>query len=97
MLPSALPRRSFLKALLASGAAPLLLPARLWSAPVGPNDAIRLGFIGCGIQSRGLLGGFLKLPNTRVVAVCDVDTTRRENHKQIVSEYFRKSSWICAL
>ena len=92
MFPSSLPRRSFLKTLLASSAAPLLLPSRLWSAGVGPNDAIRLGFIGCGIQSRGLLGGFLKLPNTRVVAVCDVDTTRRENHKQVVTEFYSKQS-----
>jgi predicted dehydrogenase len=92
MFPSSLPRRSFLKSLLASGVAPLLLPSRLWSATAGPNDAIRLGFIGCGIQSRGLLGGFLKSAETRVVAVCDVDTTRRENHKQIVTDFYSKQS-----
>jgi predicted dehydrogenase len=87
-----LARRSFLKAALCSGAAPFLLPSRIWSAGEGPNAAVRLGFIGCGIQSRGLLGGFLKLPDTRVVAVCDVDTTRRENHRQIVTEYYSKQT-----
>lgn len=93
MCPSTpLPRRSFLKTVLCSGITPALLPSRVWSASVGPNDAIRLGFIGCGIQSRGLLGGFLRLPDTRVVAVCDVDTTRRENHKQIVAEHYSKLS-----
>ena len=61
---------------------------------MGPNEAIRLGFIGCGIQSRGLLSGFLKLPHTRVVAVCDVDTTRRENHKQITTDFYSKQSDI---
>jgi len=81
-------RRSFLKSILAAGSAPLLLPARLWSAPVGPNDTIRLGFIGCGIQSRGLMNGFLGKSNTKVVAVCDVDTTRREDHKRIVETFY---------
>ena len=85
-------RRSFLQSVLAAGVAPLLLPSRIWAAPVGPNDTIRLGFIGCGIQSRGLMGGFLKLPNTKVVAVCDVDTTRREDHKRIVEEFYTKQS-----
>jgi predicted dehydrogenase len=85
-------RRSFLKSVLASSVAPLVLPSRLWSAPVGPNGAVRLGIIGCGIQSRGLTGGFLKLPDTRVVAVCDVDTTRRENHRQIVTEFYSKQA-----
>lgn len=92
MLPTSLQRRSFLKSILAAGAAPLLLPSRIWSAPVGPNDTIRLGFIGCGIQSRGLMGNFLKQPNTKVVAVCDVDTTRREDHKRIVEEFYTKQS-----
>lgn len=85
-------RRSFLQSILAAGVAPLILPSRIWAAPVGPNDTIRLGFIGCGIQSRGLMGGFLKLPNTKVVAVCDVDTTRREDHKRIVEEFYTKQS-----
>lgn len=85
-------RRSFLGAMLASSAAPLLLPSRIWSAPVGPNDTIRLGFIGCGIQSRGLLGGFLKQPNAVAVAVCDVDKTRRDNHKQIIEDFYAKET-----
>ena len=85
-------RRSFLKSILATGVAPLLLPARLWAAPVGPNDTIRLGFIGCGIQSRGLMNGFLGKSNTKVVAVCDVDTTRREDHKRIVETFYTTQS-----
>jgi len=92
MLPTSIQRRSFLKSILAAGAAPLLLPSRIWSAPVGPNDTIRLGVIGCGIQSRGLMGNFLKQPRTKVVAVCDVDTTRREDHKRIVEEFYSKET-----
>lgn len=85
-------RRSFLKSILAAGVSPLLLPSRVWTAPVGANDTIRLGFIGCGIQSRNLMNGFLAKSNTKVVAVCDVDTVRREDHKRIVEEFYTKKS-----
>ena len=46
-----------------------------------------MGFIGMGKQSGVLLGGFLG-PDTRVVAVCDVDTTRRTYAKKRVDEYY---------
>ena len=85
-------RRSFLKATLAAGVAPLLLPAHIWSAETKPNDRLTLGFIGCGIQSRGLLGGFLGKIETQTVAACDVDTTRRENHKKLVEDKYAKDA-----
>ncbi|MEA3210557.1 MAG: hypothetical protein QOE70_3614 [Chthoniobacter sp.] len=85
-------RRSFLKATLAAGLAPLLLPSRIWSAETKPNDRITLGFIGCGIQSRGLLSGFLNKPEAQTVAVCDVDTTRRENHQKTVEDFYAKAA-----
>jgi len=41
----------------------------------GPNDTINLGLIGCGARGRGvLIPGFLKLPGTRFVAVCDLNS-----------------------
>ncbi len=85
-------RRSFLKTTLAAGVAPLLLPSRIWSAETKPNDRITLGFIGCGIQSRGLMGGFLGKSDTQTVAVCDVDTTRRDNHQKIAQEFYAKKT-----
>ena len=48
-------RRSFLKAA-AVASAPFLLPSSVWSAVTKPGDKITLGFIGVGIQSRGLMG-----------------------------------------
>ena len=84
-------RRSFLRSTLAAGVAPLLLPSRGWAAETAPNSRITLGFIGCGIQSRGLLGGFLGKKNTQTVAVCDVDATRRENHKKMVDDHYAKA------
>jgi len=83
-------RRHFLKtASIAGLGAPMLLSSvRAASGGKGPNDRITLGCIGVGTQGRGLLGGFLSQPNTRVVAVCDVDTTRREHSRKTVDEFY---------
>lgn len=86
-------RRHFLKsgsALAAS--APFILPSSIWSAEKSPNDRITLGFIGVGKQGGYLLNGFLKSKETQVVAVCDVDTTRREHRKKVVNDYYAKQT-----
>ncbi len=81
-------RRNFLKAAATvSAAGPLLLPGRLWSAETPANSRIGMGFIGMGTQSRGLLGGFLSR-GTQVLAVCDVDTNRRDDAKRKVDKQY---------
>jgi predicted dehydrogenase len=84
-------RRGFIKSSLLGSvgalALPNVLPSHLWAADAKPNSRLPVGFIGMGTQSRGLLGAFLG-QNTRVVAVCDVDTTRREAAKQRVDEFY---------
>jgi len=85
-----LSRRSFLKTTAISAAvAPWILPSRIWAAETKPNSLLTMGFIGMGKQSRGLLGGFLG-HDTKVLAVCDVDTTRREDARKRVEEYYAK-------
>ena len=49
-----------------------------------------MGFIGMGTQGRGLLGNFLR-QDTHVVAVCDVDTTRRNDAKKKVDKFYKNS------
>ena len=83
-----LSRRSFIKSTAVAAAAPFILPSRIRAAEVKPNDRITLGLIGMGTQNRGLLSGFLTYPQTQVLAVCDVDTTRRENAKKMVEDYY---------
>ena len=83
-------RRSILKTMAASAAAPFLLPSRVWSAPVGPNSKLTMGFIGMGKQSHGLLSGFLAR-DTQVLAVCDVDTTRRDTAKAQVDNAYKNT------
>jgi predicted dehydrogenase len=84
-------RRRFLSAATSAVAAPLILPSHVWAAPVKPNDKIALGFIGVGIQNRGLLNGFINRADTHVVAVCDVDTSRRVDTKgRVDGHYFKR-------
>jgi predicted dehydrogenase len=83
-------RRQFLRTASSTAAiAPFIIPSA-WAAlgQKGPNDRITLGFIGTGTQGRGLLHNFLNQSDTQVLAVCDVDTTRREHSKKTADEFY---------
>ncbi len=84
-------RRRFLTTTVAAGCAPWILPSRIWGAPANaqPNSRIVMGFIGVGKQGRHLLNSFLPHNTIQVVAVCDVDTTRREHHAKLVEEFYK--------
>ena len=69
-------RRRFLQST-AVASAPFILPSGIWSADIKPNDKIVVGFIGMGIQNRGLQNRFMGDKNVVCVAVSDCDTTRR--------------------
>lgn len=81
-------RRTFLKAATALSAAPFILPSRLWAAEVPPSERVVMGFIGTGKQAKHLLNNFIHQKNVRVVAVCDVDTTRRNLAQARVNEFY---------
>ncbi len=89
MTKNNLNRRQFFKSSTVL-AAPFLLPAGIWAAEggSGPNDRIVMGFIGVGTQGRHLLNSFLPHQNVQIVAVCDVDTTRRLHHKKLVESFY---------
>ena len=53
-----------------------------------PSNRITLGFIGIGCMGQGHLAHLLTYPDVQVVAVCDVDTWRRENAQQVVDEAY---------
>ena len=83
-------RRSFLKQTAATAAvAPFILTSGIRAADTKANSRLTMGFVGMGTQNRGLLGGFLGM-ETQVLAVCDVDTTRREAAKKRVDEHYAK-------
>jgi predicted dehydrogenase len=85
-----LSRRSFL-ASAAAASVPFIVPSRIWSAETAPSNRLTMGFIGMGIQNRGLLQNFLQ-QDTQVLAVCDVDKTRREHAVKIVNDFYGSHS-----
>jgi len=85
-------RRDFIRIASALGiVSPIFIPAHVWGAKTPPSDRLTMGFIGVGKQNRYLLNKFLAR-DTQVVAVCDVDTTRRESAKQIVEDAYAKKA-----
>src|SRR5215510_1855839 len=89
-LPST--RRLFLKQSALLAAAPLILPSRVWSQETAPSKRLTLGCIGMGRQMRGHLGNFINRDDVEVLAVCDVDTTRREAALKRVEEAYAKKT-----
>ncbi len=92
MRKSPITRRRFLgSAAAAAFAAPLAARRSLLGASA-PSNRLALGFVGMGTQNRGLLGWFLGQSDCQVLAVCDVDTKRREHAKKIVEDRYSKDS-----
>jgi predicted dehydrogenase len=86
-------RREFVRGAAALAAAgPLIVPRSALGdkdkAPAG--ERLTLGFIGVGKQNRSHLGHFLGQKDVQVLAVCDVDTTRRDNARQMVEDRYGK-------
>ena len=81
-------RRHFLKATAVAALGSPLFLSSTRAAQSSPNGRITMGAIGVGTQGRYLLGNFLNHPNTQIVAVSDVDTTRREHSKKTVEEFY---------
>ena len=72
-------RRDFLKiggaALAAGAAANTPATAAAQNAPMfaaAPLDTVRIGFVGIGGQGGGHVRNFLRIPNCRITAVCDI-------------------------
>jgi predicted dehydrogenase len=90
--PSARPfnRRQFISCAGAALVAPLILGgcASQSRHRVSSSDRIRLGFIGMGKQSESLLGACLPRNDIQVLAVCDVDTTRRKHAQSLVESHY---------
>lgn len=71
-LQTATSRRTFIHALLAAGAAPYIIPARVLGADA-PSKKLNVGVIGVGAQGRGDLVNFLAQDDVRVTTICDVN------------------------
>lgn len=100
-------RRRFVKAAALMAAAPIIVPASALAEAVrgattttAPSKRLNLGFIGMGKQCGGHLTYFLGRTDVQVLAVCDVDTTRREAAREKVARKYteleRKGITACA-
>jgi predicted dehydrogenase len=92
-------RRSFLTRMAAASAvSPFILPMHIRAAETAPNSLINMAFIGMGLQNRSLLSNFLCY-KIKAIAVCDVDTTRREHALKMVrdfhTEHPEKGAFAC--
>ena len=85
-------RRSFLKTTAFLASAPFILPGRVWSAESAPSKRLTIGCVGMGQQMKGHLRSYLGRDDVQVIAVCDVDTTRREHSKKLVNDAYREKS-----
>ena len=88
---SRLSRRRFLGGMAAAMAAPTIIPRHVLgdekNAPA--NEKIVLGAIGIGkMMHDSHLPHYVRMPEVKVVAVCDVDTTRREAGKKRVDDTY---------
>jgi hypothetical protein len=78
----------------ASGAIiiPEILPAGLLKKPA-PSDRINIGLIGCGrIAREHNLPEILRYDDARMIAVCDVDSRRLHDGRQMIENYYRDKS-----
>ncbi|MCX7007532.1 MAG: Gfo/Idh/MocA family oxidoreductase [Kiritimatiellaeota bacterium] len=89
-------RRSFLKRSMLGAAGVLvfpnlILPRSAFGAEASPNRRLQIAQIGIGRMGTGDMGGMLKHPQARVVAVCDLDSKRLGIAKDIVEKYYKKA------
>lgn len=86
-------RRTFLKQSSAVIAAGLAIPealgkSQLSSSPVGANDKIRIGLIGCRNMGWSDLSDFLIHPEVVCAALCDIDKTILNNRANEIKKRF---------
>lgn len=80
---SVISRRRFIAGA-AIAVAPLILPRGLRAQGGSPGDRLTLGVVGTGQMGNTLLRALVGRDDVEVLAVCDVDTTRREAARQRV-------------
>lgn len=89
-------RRIFLKNTLATTAGAFVFPSIIPAQVMGrnsPSNKINIGIIGCGRIARNHnLPEILDYDIARVIAVCDVDSKRLANGKELVESYYAKKT-----
>jgi predicted dehydrogenase len=84
-------RRSFLKGVLAAGAAPAIVPAGVFGA-TAPSNKVQIAIIGCGRigTSMDIAGMAQNDDIAMLVTVCDCDAVRLANMKAVAERFYRR-------
>jgi predicted dehydrogenase len=86
-------RRLFLKQLAGTAAFPAIVPASvLGRGGFAPGSKINLGCIGVGRMGSNHVQGFLQHEDVRLVAICDVQKSRRDEAKAVVDQAYGDSA-----
>ena len=97
--PTAVSRRDLMKTASAAGAvaavtgavaAPMIIPSSALGddKKAAPSERLNIGFIGLGKQNSGHLGAMVGKREVQVLAICDVDKTRREFFRDFVDKKY---------
>jgi len=86
-------RRRFLDTVVGAAACalPVVIPAtaRGRAGRIAPSERIHVGCIGVGTMGTADMRAMLSLPDAQVVAVCDVNRTRRDQAKLLVDTHYQ--------
>jgi predicted dehydrogenase len=85
-------RRTFLKSLLATGAAPWIVPSHVLggAGQTPPSAKITLGVIGVGSQGQTDMCDFLTHDGVRVTAICDVNQRNIQTARKCIAQSYGK-------
>ena len=83
-------RRDFLRAATAAAVAPMIVPRHVvaGSQATPPSDRITIGHIGVGRMGGGHVRGFLKMPDVRVAAICDIREETLDRMTGAVNQHY---------
>jgi len=83
-------RRGFLKAGASAVALPYIVPSSVVTAKdrTAPGDTITLGMIGLGSMGLRHVKGFVRETDCRIIAVCDVDASRRKIAVGLIDRHY---------
>lgn len=79
-------RRSFLSQVIATGVAPVFVPAHVLRSQTAPSNKITLGVIGCGSQGIVDMKAFINHDDVRVTTLCDVNSKSIDRAKFALRE-----------
>lgn len=85
-------RRAFIKT--ASTAAAFTLTSAPSINVLGANDSFTVGLIGCGGRGSTVMRAFMRLPNVKAVALCDVDPTRMNRDISRIEDTYNKKPQV---